>query len=991
MATISATHLAILSDPEVRADVEVWRGPVRGDLDESGIAGAWLPSGVDWEDVSDTVVLSEGIEVPHDGRGARIAIKIADESKADWLDDQAVAIIARARIVGGDTGRLLIAWGYMPGAGRQRLSGGIDQVGERVATYSGYWERGRVPPHRLGRRNLADDATIGGSTPALASTTAEVPLEYFGQENNEPENAIDGEVDTVYIGDIIADPTQPTIGNSSEVHILRVYNGRSSRVIGADDEPFFVELCYVHAVSTWGAMTSSGAVPDLFEMGSNVRSDSAVESSITTSGPLGAYYYVKAKTGQPSPTVSNGVQWNESLGLPGRGAKLIFEYKAAASGSIGRGIVVTFKPLDPSATAIRRTLSLGATVFAREEIDLDSLGDYGGYVLRVQNAPGEVAASDLEWAFRFKVYVGYSDLEVGGSQNKLHLSYDDGNGHTDTLRLAWDVASGAEDWRIPPLGTVVLTDDAKIFRARFGDGPIVYQLRNLAPFIYVAPGVGKLALRRGNGFRYQQYAPSGYSTVEEINFTTNGLVWTPQQGLSRQSPIGTGALTVEDYPHTGLLPGAYGGGYIWLELGDYAATVLAQPLLIGATTMVVEDGDRISVGDDHLIDSEHVLVLSRDENTFVIARAQNGTTDANHDPGDAVRPRRNGATQLGPRFDAVELRRKPGTPAIKSGVLIGSNLASPGDPSVGGSKWERHPDWFLITRFDNPYQSPTVAATIPGGVAEARHICAGDILMHYYNGEPSRLKLNEFVVREWLPGSTFAGGWYGHGATNVAEAAAHMLVQHGAVPGDKVVIAASPAPMGDLPINEAPLAQVLNNLASDELRIWLDPTNTATIAPDPSNPQYDAREPYVTLDASVLIGDPAIDWSDRQPVGQVRLTARETASLRTYVVAYPDRPSSLGEIKEIGPVTVRSRADAFARAERAFRSLNTRRKPQNVTIQAAPWVRPWQRVIYDVAALDASDAARGVNCAITAFTHKFVDDGAGTVWTVDLTISEIVL
>ena len=990
---IDSDDLAILLAGDPRCDVEIWRGDVRGALDESAIAGSWLPSAPDWEDVSDAVLLDAELTIAHDGRGATIAVAVADERKDEWLDDQAIAVVARARSdsAGADTGRRLIAWGYMPGAGRQALGERGDQTGQRVASYASYWERSRVPAHRLGRVNLAAAATVEASTSPLASTTAEAPLEYLSQENNDPQNAIDGEADTVYIGDIVADPTQPAIGDSAEVHVLRAYWGTTSRTLGADDQPGWIELAYVRKEAEWLSMTNSGAVPNLFEQGSNVRNDGAVLSSITTSGPDGAYYYVKSKTGQPSPTVMNGVQWNYTIPLANRAAKLVFEYKAFAVGSIGRRVRVTFKSIDANASAEPQIFSLGAG-WQRAEIDLDSLGDGGGFMLRVQNDQGEVAAADLEWQFRGEVWVGYSDLAQGGSQNKLHLSYDDGNGHTDTLRIAWDVANGAEDWTIPPLGTVIVTNDEKLFRARFDPGDRqVYQLRNLAPNWFFGPGIGKVALRRGNGFRYQQYAPSGYTLVEEINFVTNGLSWTPTQGISRQSPIGTGSFAVEDYPHVGLLPGAYGGGYLWLNLGDYAATVLAQPLTSGATKMVVEDGDRIAIGLLHQIDSERVLVSARDGDTFTIARAQNGTTAAAHDPGDTVTPRRNGALQLGPRFDAIELRRRVGTPAIRSGVILGSNLASPGDPSVGGSKWERHPDWFLISRFDNPSQASAISVAIPGGVVEARHVCAGDLLMHRRNGVAQRLKINEIVVREWLPGATAEGDWTGHGARDVAQAAAHILAQHARMPAAKITIAAAPAPMGDLPITPAPVSQVLDNLAGDELRIWLDPTNAATIAPDPSNPEYDAREPYATLDADALLGAPAVDWGDRQPVAQVKGTFRETAALRTYSVSYPDRPSSLGEIKEIGPRTVRSWADARAAVARAFRAQNVRRTPQNVTIGPAPWARPWQRIVYDVAALDASGAAQGVNCAIVGYTHHFVDDGGGVVWTVDLTLQEIVL
>jgi hypothetical protein len=517
-------------------------------------------------------------------------------------------------------------------------------------------------------------------------------------------------------------------------------------------------------------------------------------------------------------------------------------------------------------------------------------------------------------------------------------------------------------------------------------------LRNLAPAWFFGPGIGKLALRRGNGFKYLQYAPAGYSTVEEVNFGTNGLVWTPEQAVSRQAPVGTGALAVENVPHVGLFPGDYGGGFLWLDLGAYEGTTLALPMTAGQSTLTVEDGDALALGMVVVVGSERLLLGARDENTFAVSRGQEGTTAAAHSAGDGVTPRLGGANQTGPRWDSLEVRRREGRPAIRSGAILTSNLASPGDPSVGAAKWERHPDWTLLTRFDNSAGSPVLSFRPPEGARQARHVCVGDVLMHRWQGVAQRLKVNEVVVREYVPGASAAAGWAGHGATDQAQAAAHALTQHGGLPAAKVSVEASPAPMGDLPVAASPLARILANLEDEGgLAVWLDPQNVARVAPAPGNPQWDQREPYVTLDAATVLGDLAGAWGVRSPVSQVRGTFTETAALRTHRIAYPDVPGVLGRVVDIRG-TVRSWAEGRDRCQREYRLLNARRTPQGVTIGPAPWLRPWLRVVYDSAELDAGGQWAGVNAIVESYRCRYeAGPAGGAVCTCALTLREVVL
>lgn len=987
---ISSQHLALLQAHESASQVEIWRGPARGVLDETAIVAGWLPTtGAGWSDQSAAVPLDAGVEIAHDGRGATIRFAVAAESRLDWADDLAVAVVSRHWDGAAWTARALDAWGYLDGSGRQRLGQGLDQTGERVATYHGYWARTNLPPHRIGRRNLAQGATVAASTPALASVTAEAGLEYISQDSNAPQKAIDGNADTVYIADLVADPAQPALGDATEPRILRAYAGRTVRSIGAGNEPIWIEIWCGHNLTPWG--TTWVGIPGMYAEGTPaIRNDGQMQTSVVTYGDGSKGFRVLLKQQPGNPNAEGFVQWGVGGGGK-RPVRIAFEIAAGDGPSVGKLLNGWF-----TAGSERHDLNpivLPAT-FASYSFDFATNGDGAAY-FNLKALKNQLNAAAITYDLKnLRISVGYHD--DSSANGRLFVSYDNGAGVGRTQRLAWDLAGA--DLAIPADGSIIVADDIATFRAKFDPGNrLVVQFRNLQPEWFFGPGIGKVALRQGFDPNRMVYNPPGgpggaVTTLDEIDFTANGLTWAPTQGLSRQSPIGTGALAAEDYPHVGLLPGAYGGGYLWLDLGAYQPTVLSLAMTSGQTTMTVEDGDRLTVGGEAVIGAERVLVGARTDNTFAITRAQGGTTAAAHAEGDSVTPRVGGATQTGPQWDGIEIRRRPGKPPLRSGVVLTSNLTSPGDPSVGGAKWERHPDWTLLARFDNAAGADTIALRPPGGVIQARHVCVGDVLMHRRDGIPQRFKVNEVAVDEWVPGGNAAGKWAGHAAGNLAEVAAHFLTQHGGVPAAKVAVAASPAPIRDLPVAGATLGQALGNLETDGgLRVWLDPYNVATIAPDPANPQYDAREAYVTLDGSVLIGEVAGAWGVRSPVSQVKGTFTETASLRTHLIAYPDAPGALGRVVEIRGA-VRSWAEGRARVERAYRSLSARRTPQERRIGPAPWVRPWLRVVDNPSGLDAGGQWSGVNCAIVGYRVGFREGPAGgAICETDLTLQEIVL
>ena len=217
-----------------------------------------------------------------------------------------------------------------------------------------------------------------------------------------------------------------------------------------------------------------------------------------------------------------------------------------------------------------------------------------------------------------------------------------------------------------------------------------------------------------------------------------------------------------------------------------------------------------------------------------------------------------------------------------------------------------------------------------------------------------RAKLNELVILQHKPGASTAGGFVGHGATHLSSVLGHLLTQHGGVPAAKVTIVGSTATIGDLPIAPATLARALDQLEhSGRVRVLCDRYNAVVITPAPASPAYTATSAACTFDHGNVVGDVEVGWSRAHAVAQVRVTAREAASLRTYDTRYPARPASLGEIVQVRYALVRSGREAVDAGEAEFRAGNARRQYRFAT-GFAPWLAWGDRVIVNFDRLDAS-------------------------------------
>ncbi len=977
----------------------------RGELDEAAIVAGWLP-GAGWTDVTGEILLSAGAEVAHDGVGHTITFTVADESRTRYADDLAIAVIARHWFPSAAAwgGYHLIAWGYLDGSDRQRLGQGLDQTGQRTATYAGYWGKARVPAVRLGRRNLATSATVAASSPALATPAAESPVEYVSQDDCAAQKLIDGNADTVAVADVIADPAQPAIGDTSWPRFLRVY-GPQQRGVAVGGEPRFVEVWFGHNATSWGGFDSPGAVPSLGpDSGNNVRNDGQVISSI-----VGSKYVVRALA--QGSTTTNGVQWNLAIGQYGIPVKVVFRVKAGSTASIGRSMMFSWQIYQGSRTDTAIVLT---DTFTEWSFDIDLAATSDLLVLAFQSGRGEVLSQDLYFEIdSLAVWQGYDDLHhatLNGYQ-KLFLCWDNGAGVERNQRVAFGLIPG-EQWTIPPLGSVVFCDDIPTFKAKFGDtGKTLFQMKADNAAWFFAPGVGRLKLAYGTNPSLTDYDDPGLVTAgagAEIDFAAanGGVPWLPTQALSRNAaPVGTSTMTVEDFPHLGLLPGAYGAAYWWLDLGAYTALKLTMPVPAGATTLPVDNIDAYTAQGFATVmpANGRVWWIGKTEDSLIL----HDPLQAAHAAGDAVIPdgwggslQNNGTKQTGWNIDTIEIRRKPGTPLILAGAVLTSNQLGPGNPSTGGAKWENHPDWRLVQRFADRQGNPDVITmTLPEGIREARHVLVVVDRMDRYRGQPQRAKINEVVIREAALAGSQGGGWSGRNAGDLGGVLGYLLRAYGDMPASKVALATGAdgytpigtPPIGDLPIAPTSLQQAVQTVAaSGLLAVRLDSANVATIDADPASPAYTATAPVWTLTLDNLLGDVSLTWTTAHQVAQVKVTARETASLRTYAVAYPRRPARLGSVTEIRDVTVRSAFDVYPLAEAAYRKGNARRQ-LSATTGALPFLQAGQRFLLDLGEIDAGGNAIGVNFVIANYAIKLGVDDGGVSWDCSISLNELPL
>lgn len=982
----------------VAPEWQVWRCAFRrGELDESVILPGWLPSGPDWEDVTADIQPNPGPAWGHDGRGQSGTFTVYGSDWAAWPDSVAVCIVARHYDGSDFSDWDVAAWGYIVGSGRQTLPALSRPIGTLRFDYAGFWDKQQMESVRFGRPNLASGATVVNSSTALATPASEAPLEYVSQATCSPENATDGNIDTVAVFNVIAGRSRPAIGSTMTPVIQRAY-GSFTRGIAPGGQPRFVELGVGYDLAAaWGNMETSGAIPALFEgNGTAFRNDDVCHTYLEEelADPGNHVYVVEAKAQPTNPRQRHGPQWNFTTGKRPLGIHL--RYKAWDGDSVGKIIHITAG----GDHALRLTA-------AWQDFDVDISGPdaiHDVLVFRIQggdnNADPALALSTRTiFAFDdFRLSLGYSDMEnQRDSGYKLCLAIDDGAGHEHVRRIAWDIDGNTEEWTIGPDSTVVITDNAAAFRAKFDPGSRpVWELGKLFPDWYFGVeggvGVGRMKLCYAISNVRDDYDHPDLITVHEVDFSVanGGAPWLEHQALARQSPALTGLLAPEDFPHVGLTAGAYGTAFCQWDLGAYVPTYLTVATVGGDTAINVDDPDELP-------DSGGGAYIDTDEFTYTgkSGRTLTGVTGIlAHDAGiatGAVYPKVSGAKQTAPLVDLVELRRKPGKPQIIAGAIIYSALGSPGNPSVPdglGGVWERHQDWKLLNRWNFRQGDPDTITTIPdGGWVQMRHIAIIIDEMAQYNGYDQRAKLNELVVRKYSPASsTFSGRQTG----TLVGVVGYLLTQLAGVPLSKVyAVTDAPPPIHDYSIAPTTVGQAIASVASQGfIAVRLDKYNRAFISWTPNTPGFAPEEADWQWQLSDLRGDPSGDWAEAYQVSQVRVAAKEVATYRLHKVVYPPIARPLGAVLELKDVLVNTGRDATLMAQAQDRRGNHRRSI-TLPVGACPWLEVHQRHILALPELDEGGAWNGQNVYVESFDVKTgVTDGVPT-WTTSVALREL--
>lgn len=1020
--SVVPAYLNVMLSEGPQAEIAVWLGPVRGTWDEALVIPGWLPAAPSWTDISQKLAADQPLTIDHDGTGYTITARFAPEGQTTLPPYAALVVTGRVapQWREGQSGwvwttRTVLAWGYLTGEGEQTQDG-YDQVGARIATYHGWWGKLRLPTHRFGKRNLALSASPTHHTAPIGNPNAEAPLEYLSQADCEPDNAIDGNEDTVYIADAICDPVRPVQGDTNTPRFLRL-GGSFTRGVAVGNRPRYVELWAGLNATPWGNFAIPGNVPFLYDRSSNVRNDAQVfsqmQSGLTYPGEAGTFsaYVIQAKAQPANPNQSQGVQWNIGVGYTDRPLTIRFRLRAFSGGSVGKAVMVSYKESDPAAETFNYFAPLGLD-WPEHVVRLNTSGPYGGATIRFQNVKGELA-TDTWFAIRdLRISLGYSDRAwaTANSSNRLFLSMDDGAGHLRTVRLAFDL-TGTDDWRIPGDDSIVITDDIATLRAAMDPGDrLVLQMKNVYSDWFFAPGIGKMALRMGNVANVNAYDQPTMTTLEEIlfNVVNGGVAWLESQSLARQNPLGTGQLAPEDFPRLGLSVGQYGTAYACFDLGAYDPPRLTEPMPISdgtyyATHIMTTDPDEYSYAGVGTIGTERIWWSGKDNDGALVVqtRGYGGTTVAAHALGDQVIPdgirysdyqNASGVKQTGWLVDTLEVRRKPNTPNIVSGALIYSNLIAPRDPSdpggTVGKRWELHPDWKLWVRWAERYGPPLMASQRPETVVEARHIGITIDTMQRNGASPQNGKVNEFSAWKWGPSSNAGGNYQGHNSADLGAVIAHILTQHADVPLAKVSMPVSTPSITDLQIASTTIATALQDAADrGRLTIWCDPYNTVTVDGSVENPALDRWATSATLDARHVHAGAALSWAWQDECAQVILRAQTATALRQFTVTYPTVPNLTGEIVEVSGLLVASAGAAQSIAQATYRHRNARRLLR-VAVHFAPWVRANMRITVDLPAMDADGRAAGGEYLVTKHKHTITMGEGGIAWVTDLELAE---
>ena len=991
-----------------RAEVELTQD------DEAAIIPGWVPTGPTWSDVTAQLRADSKITIKADNT---ITFAVRNHNRSEWQDDRAIVIIAQHWDGAAWCPFYVAGWGYIRGDGRQDDLR-FEQYGEVTVTYLDRLKKRPLPAHHMGRPNLAKGASIGGATPAIADAIAEVPLEFTSQADGAATRAVDGNSDTAYVSDTVCDPDPPVKGDSVYPRILRICAGRTVRTIGAGGEPLWVEIWAGHDLTPWG--TTWIGVPEMY----NAPAGEGMPAERTEPGKLkyevvtygdGTKGFRSTSYMSANPKLDTWIQWIIQSGYTRMPFRVTIEIKAGHPDSIGKAVMigVTDAAPTPSFSQLIDPVVLTAD-WQRFQFDSADSGNYGGAKLSIKTKVGELLSGDMVYEIRrFQVAIGF-DNDVYGpllDYKTLHLGMDDGAGHEKWVRIAWNLAKKG-NWRIEPFGSVIITDNLSVFKSKFdAGGRTVYEMQREFPYWFFGPSVGRIKLMFAGADIHMDdldFIPPDAIVLDDIDMSVvnGGVPWLPRQALTRQSPLGTGYLAVEDYPQQGMET-TYGQAFLWVDLGEYVPPTLSDAITAADLLIPVSDPDEYPAYGTIRIGTEDIIFVGKDgEYLIATTRGANSTVAAAHSATDPVVPCYDdnagpGATaQTGPLIDKFVVRRKPGTPVIASGAIIWSNLPAPGNPSSGGAKWELHPDWELGMRFagnktgDIEFIPPS--AEVRGGYAnvrQARHWAIVCDRMAYANGKPQRFKVNEVIARKFSPAAGQSGAYAGHGAGDYTGVVGHLLTQHGGLPVSKFIPQVSGVPLSELSITPSNVQSAVQSaIGGQYLTIYNDAYNRVYLTGAPGSFLFSALDIEWAWTPSNAWGvRTSGDWSEAHPCAQVVMHAIEAATMRQYVIKYPEMPDLLGDVITVKDVHVTSEDQAREMTRALYRRARTRRKI-SVQAGACPWIKRYQRHTINFPDLDRGAEWDGLNVYVDNFTITIgLSDKGSITWNTAVDLVELAL
>ncbi len=1022
-------------------NVEVWR--YDGDMalfNWSLLVPGWLPNPGPWVDVTNQV--QRTMQWTHTRSvvsGPKLDITIFNESRIAWLEGKPVVLVAQHWADGVLGAREVVMWGYLQGEGEQEFDykTGV-QRGKRSVGVAVEWTNIPIPALTFGRPNLMAGATFDASKSVAILPSNQLSQEahygeFISQSTADGSMGIDGNPDTVVVSNLLAQlEPNAVLGDTVQLiggewlpvpRILRAYFDQPwGTDTGEGGTCGFIELaCHAHHI-TWGNMENPAAVPAFYEtdVGSpypavinNAFIDTDFEAGQGRNG--GQALYVRFKNQSASAHPENGpyIQWNTSSNWRNYPAKLTFWVKARFAGSVGKSLWVQLKPAAPDENTTQEVHLILTDQYVKYTLNIDSLGRYGGVMMRFRSEINGVASQDMIWLLDdLTITVGYSDqLHSDHTGSRFTIAWDNGHGTEGRHVLYFDRMADA-GWSIPPEGTIIVANDANALRARFNPGDIqVITMRNKAPLWWFGPLTGaRLKTQFGNNPSRVDYDNDAgtNNTIEELLFS--GLNWDAYGGnpsaIRRNSPVSTGAFVQEDYPRFGVNTQSSGPSYFTYDLGEFIPPTLGVTLTQTGLLAQTTNGDYYGQVGVMQIDDEMISYVANDDGALTLSQrgfnpfgAPFGFGHPNgpiaHNNGARVYPVLNNVKQTGHRVADVSIFRRAGTAKIRDGKVLYSNAANPGSPSpnfertVGG-------DWKVFSFFSNgSSESVTVTSPEPKFVqARWLSVIIANMEPHPVYGDPQRGKFNEVTARPYFPGASGEGNYRGRQVSRLHEAVGHLMVVWGGVPLTKFTVDPSVqnVPMDFTSIAPNMLTTILEQLLSSaSLMIVTDGYGAVRLTPSPESAFFVDPQIANVWGLGSYRANPAARWTKRQQVSQVVAVGREVAAMRTHRVAYPDIAARRGRVLEIKDVTVLGidQLRDFARAK--YRQANAQRTPPTTT-GYVPGLAVLQRNLVDLGDLDLGGQMVGVNVYVNGYVVRVTPGAQGsTLWRTDLDQAELMI